>query len=98
MKKFLILVAAIALSACKTVPDTGLAKPVQIPELPANLAVKAKSLPPITDNTMGGLVIEGANTDMKYNEVAHQLNNVIDLYNCIRVSINEKKEIKTCLQ
>lgn len=98
MRKQIVLILALTLSACTTKPGPGLAKPIQVPELPSNLAVKAKALPPITDNTMGGLVIDGANTDMKYNEVAHQLNNVIDLYNCVKISINEKKDIKTCLQ
>jgi hypothetical protein len=98
MKYLLLSIASLALVGCTTTKEpTGLAAPVRIPELPSNLAVKAKPLPPITDNTMGGLVIDGTNTDMKYNETAHQLNNLIDLYECIKVSINEKKDINKCL-
>ena len=95
MKKVLILL--FALSACTHTSDTGLTTHVQIPDLPSNLAQKAGPLPPLKDPTMGGLVEDGTNTDMQYNSVSHQLNNLIDLYNCVKTSINEKKDIKTCL-
>jgi hypothetical protein len=100
MKYLLISAVSLALVGCahKEEEPTSLGTPVRIPEMPSNLAVKAKPLPPITDNTMGGLVIDGTNTDMKYNEVAHQLNNLIDLYDCVKLSINEKKDINTCLR
>lgn len=88
------LVLCLLLAACKHAPDTGLATPVQIPDLPPNLAQKAGPLPDLTDPTMGGLVRDGVQSDMQYNSVSHQLNNVIDLYNCIKTSINTKKEIK----
>lgn len=91
-----ILLLALFLGACAH--NTGLAKPVQIPELPANLAEKARALPEITDASMGNLVVDGVNSDMQYNSVSIQLNNLIDLYNCVKVSINEKKDIKSCLQ
>lgn len=97
MKKLIILPLLLVLAACHhTQPDTGLARAPVIPELPAVLSKKADSLPQITDNTMGGLVVDGTNTDIKYNDISHQLNAVIDVYNCVRESINNKKEIK-CL-
>ena len=97
MKK-LILPFLLLLSACghdnaHVVPGI---KPVVIPALPANLSVKAKRLPDITDNTMGGREVIGAADDQAYNAVAHQLNKVIDLYDCVRDSINNKKTIESC--
>jgi len=71
-------------------------KPVSVPALPPELAVKAKQLPPITDNTMGGREVVGASTDQVYNSVAWQLNKLIDLYNCVRASINNKMTSKVC--
>lgn len=98
MRKFISVLIAMSLVACSHKPETGLALGPRIPDLPANLAKKAGPLPPITDASMGGLVLEGTASDMKYNEVSHQLNNLIDVYNCVKISINEKKDIKDCLQ
>ena len=95
MRKVLVLL--FALSACTHGPDTGLAPAVQIPDLPSNLAQKAGPLPPLTDPNIGPLINDATNTDMQYNSVSHQLNSVIDIYNCVKTSINEKKDIKTCL-
>lgn len=87
----LALLGAAALSACgPNKIETGLAKPPTIPELPASLAIKAKALPPLVDNTMGGSQIQGASDDEAYNTVSHQLNKLIDLYNCVRDSFNSK--------
>lgn len=91
-----ILVLALLLSACSTPVDTGLATPMQVPPLPENLAVKAKALPPSTDLTMGGQVQDNTRNIREYNGVSTQLNYVIDIYNCVREAINNKKEIK-CL-
>lgn len=93
MKK-LIIVAALAVSACAHKPDTGLAPAVQIPPLPGNLAQKPEPLPPITDPTMGGLVQANVDTSKKYNAVSFQLNKVIALYECVRDAVNNKKELK----
>lgn len=93
-----VLILALLLSACAHKVDTGLVKPVQLPELPSNLSEKAKALPKITGASMGSLVVDGTNADMQYNAVSIQLNNLIDLYNCIKVSVNEKKDINLCLQ
>lgn len=93
MKK-LIIVAALLVSACASKPDTGLAPAVQIPPIPENLAQKAEPLPPVTDPTMGGLVQANVQSSRQYNSVSFQLNKLIDLYNCVRDSVNNKKEFK----
>jgi hypothetical protein len=93
MKKS-ILVLALFMSACNTVPDTGLAPPVQIPPIPENLAQRAGPLPPSSDNTMGGQVLDNTQNIRAYNEKAFQVNDLIDLYNCVREAINNKKEVK----
>lgn len=95
MKK-LILVAALLLSACKTTTDTGLTTGVQIPPIPENLAQRAEALPPSTDVTMGGQVQDNTRNIREYNAKAFQVNDLIDLYNCVREAVNNKKEIK-CL-
>ena len=76
--------------------DTGLAKPVRIPDIPPGLSEKAGQLPQLTDPSMGALVLDGAASDMQYNAEAHQKNKLIDLYNCVKDAINNGKEIK-CL-
>lgn len=93
MKK-LVIVSALLLSACANKPDTGLAPAVEIPPIPENLAQKAEPLPPITDPTMGGLVKANIDSSKKYNAVSFQLNKLIDLYNCVMDSVNNKKELK----
>lgn len=89
-----VLVLALLLSACKTTPDTGLTTAVQIPPIPENLAQRAKSLPANTDTTMGGQVLDNTRTIREYNAVGFQVNDLIDLYNCVREAVNNKKEIK----
>lgn len=99
MRKLISAVCAISLltSGCKTVtPDTGLATQVQIPPIPANLAVRAGNLPKNEDTSMGGQVLDNTNNIRQYNSKAQQVNDLIDLYNCVRDSINNKKETK-CL-
>lgn len=93
MKRILPL---LLLAGCTHTPDTGLAVAPQIPELPANLAERAKPLPKLVDPTMGALVLDGTAADQQYNAVGHRNNKLIDLYNCVRDAINNKKEIK-CL-
>ncbi len=77
--------------------DIGIAKPVQIPDAPAHLMKKAERLPDITDPSFGGIMVDGAETDTKYNDVAIRLNLLIDYTICIQKSINEKKDISECL-
>ncbi len=93
MKKTL-LVLLLLLSACKTTEDTGLVVGVQVPPLPENLAQRATSLPVNTDSTMGGQVLDNTRNIRQYNEKAFQVNDLIDLYNCVREAINNKKEVK----
>jgi hypothetical protein len=91
MKK---LVLVLLLSGCTTPSDTGLAVGVQVPPLPKSLAQRAESLPPNTDTTMGGQVLDNTRNIRAYNEKAFQVNDLIDLYNCVREAVNNKKEIK----
>lgn len=93
MKKT-VLVLLLLLSACKTPPDTGLVVGVQVPAIPENLAQRAEALPPSSDTTMGGQVLDNTRNIKKYNEKAFQVNDLIDLYNCVREAVNTKKEIK----
>lgn len=93
MKKTL-LVFALFLSGCATTPETGLATGVQIPPLPEKLAQKAGSLTPNEDTTMGGQVLDNTQNIRQYNDKAFQVNDLIDLYNCVRDAVNNKKEIK----
>jgi len=100
MRKTVALASLLLLSACMgsnqgTAPGV---KPVQVPALPAELSKKAEKLPPITDNTMGGQVTEGVNSDRAYNAVAHQVNALIDVYVCVRETINNNRDPQTCFK
>lgn len=74
----------------------GKAPPPKVPALPANLAKKAGSLPPLTDPTVAGVQKDGAATDRLYNDVAIQLNNVIDAWSCVMDALNNEKDAKAC--
>lgn len=87
------LLLVLALSACGG-GSTGLATGPQIPPIPENLARKAVALESNSDVTMGGQVRDNNSNIRAYNGVAFQTNSLIDLYNCVRESINQKKEIK----
>jgi hypothetical protein len=87
------LLLVLALSACGG-GSTGLALGPQIPPIPENLARKATALEGNSDVTMGGQVRDNNGNIRAYNGVAYQTNSLIDLYNCVRESINNKKEIK----
>ena len=94
--KHLILAAALFLTACShTSTPPGVEHP-KVPDLPAYYQEKATSLPPIVDPGMGNLAIDSAETSEKYNEVAHRYNGLVDLYNCVKESINQKKVADTC--
>jgi hypothetical protein len=93
MKKF-IIIAALLLSACKTTEDTGLVTSVQVPPIPEKLAQRAGPLPASDNITMGGQVQDNTRNISAYNGVAFQVNDLIDLYNCVREAVNNKKEIK----
>lgn len=89
-----ILVLALLLAGCSTTHDTGLVKGVQIPPIPENLAQKAEALPANSDTSMGGQVLDNTRNIREYNVKAFQVNDLIDLYNCVRDAVNNKKEIK----
>ena len=95
MKKLVVILLPFMLVACGG-KDTGLAPAVQIPPLPENLARKADALTPSNDTTMGAQVKDNTHNIRKYNSVSTQLNSLIDVYNCVRDSVNNKKEAK-CL-
>lgn len=100
MRKIVALASLLLLSACMG-SNEGVGpgvKPVQVPALPESLAKKAERLPPITDNTMGGQVTEGVNSDRAYNTVAHQVNALIDVYTCVRETINNNRNPQTCFE
>lgn len=95
MKKLIIISALLTTACFGTGPGV---KPVQLPPLPENLSKKAEPLPPITDPTMGGLVRDGVKTDRMYNDVATRLNAVIDVYQCVRKAVNDKKDPESCFK
>lgn len=94
MKKVIAIISCLALVACTTRPDTGLAPSVQVPPIPERLAQRAGPLPENTDVTMGGQVLDNTRNIRAYNAAAFQVNDLIDLYNCVREAVNNKKEIK----
>lgn len=94
MKKTVLVL--LLLSGCTTPIDTGLVTGVRVPAIPENLAQRAEALPPSSDTTMGGQVLDNTRNIKKYNEKAFQVNDLIDLYNCVREAVNTKKEIE-CL-
>lgn len=96
MKKILIGLC-LSLTACGVAHVPVAPDPVIPPALPSNLAQKAGPLPPLTDPTMGGLQVQAAKDDAQYNSVAWQLNEVIDVYNCVRTAIMNKTDVKKCL-
>lgn len=95
MKK-LVIAAALLLSACAHGPDVPPSTPVAMPALPPELSKKAEKLPPITDNSLGGIQNDAVETDKKYNTVSRQLNAVIDAWACVKEALATQKEVKTC--
>lgn len=96
MRTLLILVLCASLAGCgHTSPPPNV---VRIPDLPANLQLRAAPLPKLIDPTMAAQTNDSVNTDMKYNAVATQLNQVLTIYDCIKVAVNDQKNIKECLK
>lgn len=103
MKKILLALAMLAaLGACKHTPDVelGEAKAVQVPPLPPELSRRAERLPDITDPSMGGIQTDGVEADKRYNDVAHQTNALITVYNCVRDAVNARDadRVGNCLK
>ncbi len=111
MKKYAIIFSVLALMACDvkegpkpigdigTVDDLGEVKPVQIPSL-GEYGKKAGPLPPLSCETFECQQNDAIAADMAYNDVAHQLNTVITIYECVGDAVNNKKsndEIAKCL-
>lgn len=96
MRNFIILPILLFLAACNTTQGAPEVKSIQIPELPVSYT-KAEALPPLTDNTLGGIVKDAVETDKKYNVISLKYNSLIDFYNCIKVSINNKTDPNKCL-
>ena len=97
MSKLAIIGALLMLAGCAHAP-TGLATASRLPELPPALATKAKRLPPITDRTLAGTVKDAVSTDQRYGVVARQLNALIDVYECVRESLNDNRDASACLK
>ena len=99
MKNFALLLLPLLLVACKTTEPQGNpgVDPVRIPNPPAELIQKARPLPELTDPTMGGLVLDGVQSDMEYNAVGTRYNKLIDWTLCVVDSVNNKKNIDKCL-
>lgn len=95
----LIVFTLLLLSACSHTEDTPVVgvTPVRVPDLIEPLNQKATRLPSISDRTMGGQVEAGIEAEIAYNDVAFRYNKLIDLYNCVKTSINNETEIKQCL-
>lgn len=96
MRTLLTLVLCVSLSGCCT--PTPPPNSVRIPDLPPQLQIRAQPLPKLIDPTMAAQTNDSVNTDMKYNAVATQLNQVLTIYDCIKVAVNDKKDIKDCLK
>ena len=114
MKKVLVtIMGCLALSACAHGPTVdvntsddivvdgqtiGRAPPPKMPELPPALSQRATRLPDLTDNTVSGLQADAIETDRRYNDVSHQLNSVLDAWECVRTALNSGKDAAECFK
>lgn len=96
--KRLIILSMLLLSACgeEKVLNVGITAPPEIPALPDDLSKRAGKLPPIENGKLDTIILDGARTDAIYNDVAHRLNSLQDLYNCVRISHNTNKPYSDC--
>lgn len=97
MKAF-IAALALFVTACATPqPIPPGVERAKVPDLPAYYQERAKGLPPLTDNTMGTLTVDAATSSQHVNEIATKYNSLVDLYDCVKESINTDKTAKSCL-
>ncbi len=78
--------------------NIGSAPAPKVPALPDNLSRKAQALPPIVDRTLAGQQQSAVEADRAYNSVAHQLNAVIDAWECVRKSLNDGVDPEECFK
>ncbi len=78
--------------------SVGKAPAPKMPALPKTLAKRAGPLPPLTDPSVAGQQKDAADTDRRYNDVAHQLNNVLDAWDCVLDALNNEKDAKACFK
>jgi hypothetical protein len=111
MKRILPLLLILSLGACTTIPDIstdgdivvggdnlGSAKPVRMPDLPDNLKIKAKRLPDLTDTSVTANQLDAVDTDIKYNNVAFQVNALINAWECVMKNMNDNKDASSCFK
>ena len=114
MKKLSILLTLGILSGCagtihtpnisSTTPivlngkTIGSAPPPKVPDLPANLAKRAGPLPHLTDGHEPTLVKDLAKTSSLYNDIANQLNAVLDAWGCVETSLNNNADSAKCFK
>ena len=95
MTRFLIILAAISLTACtKTVSVEPV--PVAMPSLPAPLNETAKPLPPITGTDLHSLLRDGIAADRAYNELRDRHNAIIQAWECVRLSLRDGTDTDQC--
>lgn len=78
--------------------SVGKAPAPKVPALPASLAKKATALPPLSDPSVAGQQRDAIATDRRYNDVAMQLNNVIDAWKCVSTALNGEKDAMACFK
>ena len=96
--KNLIILASIFVAACSTTGTPPGVESIKIPDAPAELTKKAERLPDLVDPSFGGVMLDGAKTDALYNDVAWRHNRLVDFYDCVKTSINTKKDPKECFE
>lgn len=98
MRLAIIAAMLLGLSACGTTRgvETPEVTPISMPPLPSQLSRRAGRLPDITDPTMGGDQVRGAEDDQRYNQVAWQLNTVITAWECVRQAMQNRTDPVTC--
>ena len=93
-----VLLLTLTAGMCSTPGvETPEVTPISMPALPAQLARPAQRLPDITDPSLGGAHIQGAQDDQQYNAVASQLNTIIRAWDCVRQALITRTDPNQCL-